>query len=263
MQFVGRLEGREVNPRNGSGLLSGKPPQHCQLAMPGSGEDDDQRLEDMQKTIQAMATAWGERPRPAPITTLPTNVMLERLLDEQPPRTPVAEDAAIFPILQTPIGLESARLQGKVMDWLREGPHFLVNGPVGTGKSSLLRTLLLGIGSRYSPDEAHLLLVDFSQQSLHRLQRLPHVIEYISNEESLAQHLKHFMSEIAWRTEELQRRKNLNDDLHRHRRLRPATRCPHLLLQPVDRTGTHRARGYPAGCTYRRCGRNQRPEQRK
>lgn len=212
MQFLGRVEGREVNPRPGSGLLAGKPPQHAQIALPGSGEDDDQRLEHMQQTIRAMAATWGNRPAAAePIVTLPTNVLLEPLLAGMPPRTPVPVHANL-PSIQTPLGLESARLQPRAVDWLHHGPHFLINGPVGSGKSSLLRTLLIGVASRYSPAEAQMLLIDFSQQSLQRLQRLPHVIEYVSNEDVLMQQIQHVMSEIAWRGEELQRRKALNED---------------------------------------------------
>jgi S-DNA-T family DNA segregation ATPase FtsK/SpoIIIE len=213
LQFIGRVEGREVNPRAGSGLLSGKPLQHCQIALPGSGTDDDQRLEDMQQTIQAMASAWGEHAKPAQITTLPTHVPLERVLEVLPSRTPTKRGATTFPIIRTPVGLESLRLQAKTMDWMREGPHFIINGPVGVGKSSLLRTLLLGAANHYSPDEAQILMVDFNQQSLHRLRRLPHVIEYISDEETLARQLKHLVSEITWRVEELQRRKNQAGDL--------------------------------------------------
>ncbi|MFI6042110.1 type VII secretion protein EccCb [Nocardia sp. NPDC051321] len=41
------------------------------------------------------------------------------------------------------------------------GPHGLVVGAIGSGKSELLRTIVLGLALRHSPDEVNFLLVDF------------------------------------------------------------------------------------------------------
>jgi S-DNA-T family DNA segregation ATPase FtsK/SpoIIIE len=205
LQFIGRNEGREVNPRPGSGLLSGKPLRHIQLALPADGEDDDFRLEAMQATIAAMAAAWGDRPKAEPIVTLPDTVLLEHLLPAAPTPPPDRPDS--FQALETLLGVESTRLQPYRWNWLEEGPHLLINGPVASGKSSLLRTLLLGVAARYSPAQVQMLLVDFNQQSLSRLGQLPHVIATVMDEDALAQQLYHMASELNWRTAELQRRK--------------------------------------------------------
>lgn len=212
-QLLGRLEGREVNPRAGSGLLSGKPPEHCQIALPGDGDDDDQRVTHMEGVIQAMDAAWGDRPRPMPIVTLPTNVLLDNLLAAMPERASVGPFAKNFEFLQTPIGLEKDKLQPKVLNWAQDGGHFIVTGPVKSGKSSLMRTMLFGAMQRYSPEELSVLLVDFGKQSLIRLQRLPHVIDYVTDEETLIRHLKHFNSELNWRMQQLdEQRKQLADN---------------------------------------------------
>ena len=41
------------------------------------------------------------------------------------------------------------------------GPHGLVIGATGSGKSELLRTLVLGLAVTHSPEQLNLVLVDF------------------------------------------------------------------------------------------------------
>ncbi|WP_425573403.1 FtsK/SpoIIIE domain-containing protein [Nesterenkonia flava] len=48
-----------------------------------------------------------------------------------------------------------------VLDLVEDGPHILVAGTTGAGKSELLKTLLLSLASRYGPREVNLLLFDF------------------------------------------------------------------------------------------------------
>ena len=75
--------------------------------------------------------------------------------------------------LRTPIGQDSA---GEVsIDLVSDGPHALIAGTTGSGKSEALRTWLLGLCARYSPARLRLVLVDYKGGSaLAPLARLPH-----------------------------------------------------------------------------------------
>jgi S-DNA-T family DNA segregation ATPase FtsK/SpoIIIE len=48
-----------------------------------------------------------------------------------------------------------------VVDLLADGPHMLVAGTTGAGKSELLRTLVASLACRYGPDRVNFVLLDF------------------------------------------------------------------------------------------------------
>jgi DNA segregation ATPase FtsK/SpoIIIE, S-DNA-T family len=62
------------------------------------------------------------------------------------------------------------------------GPHGLIIGATGSGKSELLRTLLTGLAARHSPDLLSLVLVDFKGGATFApMAGLPHVAGLITN----------------------------------------------------------------------------------
>ncbi|WBP93212.1 FtsK/SpoIIIE domain-containing protein [Mycolicibacterium neoaurum] len=68
------------------------------------------------------------------------------------------------------------------LDLVAQGPHVLIAGTTGSGKSELLKSLTLSLAARYEPKDLSLLLVDFKGgASFHELAQLPHCIGGVSN----------------------------------------------------------------------------------
>lgn len=65
------------------------------------------------------------------------------------------------------------------------GPHGLIAGTTGSGKSELLLTMILSLAVNYSPDELKIVLIDFKGGSLigalNGRHRLPHLAGLLSN----------------------------------------------------------------------------------
>ena len=65
------------------------------------------------------------------------------------------------------------------------GPHGLLIGATGSGKSEVLRTLVLALALTHSPEQLNLVLVDFKGGATFAgMSDLPHVSAMISNLES-------------------------------------------------------------------------------
>ncbi|MBO0609141.1 FtsK/SpoIIIE domain-containing protein [Myceligenerans salitolerans] len=67
-------------------------------------------------------------------------------------------------------------------DLVADGPHLLVAGTTGSGKSELLRALVLGLALQHPPDRLMLGLVDFKGGAgLGPLTDLPHVVGHVTD----------------------------------------------------------------------------------
>ncbi|MFI2103324.1 FtsK/SpoIIIE domain-containing protein [Isoptericola sp. NPDC019693] len=109
---------------------------------------------------------------------LPTAVALADLLDER------SDPGAAWDApggWATPLGRDAAG-RTVTFDLVADGPHLLVAGTTGAGKSELLQSLVLGLAARRSPRDLALALVDFKGgASFGACGRLPHVVGQVTD----------------------------------------------------------------------------------
>lgn len=82
--------------------------------------------------------------------------------------------------LETLLGRGPVREE--LLDLVEDGPHILLAGTTGAGKSELLKSMLLGWAARYGPSELNLLLFDFKGgSSFQHLVRLEHTLGLVTD----------------------------------------------------------------------------------
>ncbi|MBC2906995.1 type VII secretion protein EccCb [Streptomyces cupreus] len=104
--------------------------------------------------------------------------------------------------LRVPIGLterhEPVLLDLKESSQLGMGPHGLCVGATGSGKSELLRTLVLALAATHSPEDLALVLVDYKGGATFApFAELPHVAGMITNLENQAGLVERVHSSLA------------------------------------------------------------------
>ncbi|WP_196834003.1 FtsK/SpoIIIE domain-containing protein [Mycetocola sp. CAN_C7] len=76
---------------------------------------------------------------------------------------------------------------GVLVDLVGDGPHAIVGGTTGSGKSELLVTWATSLATRYPPDSVNLLLVDFKGGAAFApLLGLPHVVGVVTDLDTIA-----------------------------------------------------------------------------
>ncbi|MFG2011945.1 type VII secretion protein EccCa [Micromonospora sp. NPDC048868] len=96
-----------------------------------------------------------------------------------PPVLPYVElDLAAATGLGIPVGIAEADLRPVVLDFATE-PHFVVFGDAECGKSSFLRALATSIMTRFTPEQARVILVDYRRSLVDLTESAsPHLIGY-------------------------------------------------------------------------------------
>ena len=167
-----------------------------------------------------------------PGASLPPLVRLPDLLDvETLNADAVRELWANSPGLSTPIGLgENGPLS---LDIVKDGPHGLVGGTTGSGKSEFLRSFVAGLAARNDPTELNFILIDFKGGAAFKAcERLPHTIGTISNlDEQLADRaLRALEAEMERRQRLFAEAGEDVDNLPAYLATNPAEPLPRLLL---------------------------------
>ncbi|MEY2417221.1 MAG: segregation ATPase FtsK/SpoIIIE, family, partial [Ilumatobacteraceae bacterium] len=88
--------------------------------------------------------------------------------------------AGTDPLPRTVIGVAADGVVDIDLD--RDGPHALIAGTTGAGKSELLRTLVIGLAAASSPDHLTFVLIDYKGGStFDACARLPHVVGVVTD----------------------------------------------------------------------------------
>ncbi len=119
----------------------------------------------------------------AATASVPRDVSLTELLGGLPSAHEIARTWATEGNDPSPRALIGVAADGLVdIDLVRDGPHGLIAGTTGAGKSELLRTLVVGMAANSSPDHLALVLVDYKGgATFDACATLPHVVGVITD----------------------------------------------------------------------------------
>lgn len=171
----------------GRGWIYNSPPLICQISLPvRSTVVDNQDMSRMTLDIlQELRRA--SRSGPSALRELPPKVPLDSL--------PLADPSEK---LVTIIGrVDDDDLRPFALDWMEQGPHFLVTGPPGTGKTNLLQVAALSSAQQLSPEKLRIVLIDFTGRSLRSLEPLKHVVTRVTDMMELETQLNRLNREMS------------------------------------------------------------------
>jgi len=187
--LVGRPESLEFDtlPKGRCFVNITNPPMSCQIGKPPEKTE-------WGILIDEMNLIWMGHSRPLPINVLSGNEYLSDLLEKVSPT-----NAGMKGI----VGLDGDNLSPYWLDWKKETSHFLVGGPSQSGRTSLLHTFVLGLSYSYSPDKLNIVLIDASR-SLGDLKKLPHVIDWITEDDGFVRGIANLQNEIKYRRDHIE-----------------------------------------------------------
>ncbi|MGF1652168.1 MAG: FtsK/SpoIIIE domain-containing protein [Actinomycetales bacterium] len=168
--------------------------------------------------------AWADPEKPASAAALPDRARLADLLPGSDLLTGWRADRDG---LHATLGVTE---QGPlILDLLTDGPHGLVVGTTGSGKSELLRTLVASLAAAHSPDRLTFLLVDFKGGgAFDACAGLPHTVGLVTDldEHLAARALRCLRAELRHREHRL-REAGVSDLRDYHA---PSPPLPRLLI---------------------------------
>jgi S-DNA-T family DNA segregation ATPase FtsK/SpoIIIE len=165
-----------VHRREGHGTGSGGSQEPGDLMLDGVSQA---WAEDL---ARALAPLRDTTPEPGGAAALPVAVALSGLLDVDPGNPGALVERWRSTPRSTRISLGSGIDGPAVVDLVRDGPHALVAGTTGSGKSELLLTLVTSLAVGNRPDELCFVLVDYKGgAAFQRCADLPHVVGLVTD----------------------------------------------------------------------------------
>lgn len=216
--FVGKPDERGIIKREGSGFVKGKPPAVIQIASPvgmdakflDSPANDYNRQ--MASNLAAMVTQMqNASPKVAkPIGQLKDRYTFDYFI-AQATRTMLPKDTRYFEYLSFPVGVSGRNLQPMQMQLNEQYRHYFVNGPSRTGKSNIMKMIVLGIMSRYAAHEVQLVIIDVNSD-MAAFRHLPHVMGYANEMKDAKLLIKGVAYELEQRNKDREAKRQLQNE---------------------------------------------------
>ncbi len=170
---------------NGGGaavrMLVGQTPTGAARATLDTGGATTEVYPQVLSEFQASRLARSLRAKSAPTAPDDSQLALGGLLDPRPVAPPVAGSRTLAGV----IGTSGAR--PFCLDLVSDGPHALVVGTTGSGKSELLRTWVVSLAAHHTPEDVVFVLADFKGgTAFSSLRSLPHVTGVLTDLDATA-----------------------------------------------------------------------------
>jgi S-DNA-T family DNA segregation ATPase FtsK/SpoIIIE len=169
-------------PPNRPGRCISSDALHMLTALPridGNG-DAETAAAGLSAAIAQVSQTYAGRQAPE-VRLLPAQVTIPQILARVPQPTNLAER------LRVPFGVRESDLGPAVIDF-GVSTHFVVLGSTGCGKSTVLASILESIRTRFTKDEARVLLIDYRRQHMDALPQ-EMLVGYLTSGRDLVENL--------------------------------------------------------------------------
>jgi DNA segregation ATPase FtsK/SpoIIIE, S-DNA-T family len=219
--FLGKNDAAHIDPAMaGRGYKRGKTLEEIHIALPFESEEDDEQTQLLDDWVTKLAqTMKVEKAHKAPpIRLLPEYVRAEYFLMDAISSMSMQQrtESVLQPPLELTIrlGIEDFSLSSISVELNKDTPHMFVIGGPGSGRTTVLQTMLLMLANTLYGD-TKVALVDFRRTS-RPLRRLPNMWMYADTEERLLNMVDALKKELQARVtrmhEILEAMKDVDDD---------------------------------------------------